>query len=152
MKTLIILVGLIIFFSISISSSYAGDVQLPETAFPTDTPILSDSAMISVENAFDGNTADTPALNDMATAVLNPPACDTPGSGDWTITQDCVLISDFSAPANVRVQNGALLMIPNGVILDINFLSRNITIEFGSGVLIKAGGSIITPPIALPLN
>jgi len=130
MKPLTILVGLIIFFSISISSSYAGDVQLPETAFPTDTP----------------------ALNDMATAVLNPPACDTPGSGDWTITQDCVLISDFSAPANVRVQNGALLMIPNGVILDINFLSRNITIEFGSGVLIKAGGSIITPPIALPLN
>lgn len=152
MKTLIILVGLIIFFSISISSSYAGEVQLPETTFPTDTPILSDSAMISVENAFDGNTADTPTLNDMAIVALNPPACVTPGSGDWTVTQDCVLVSGFSAQANVRVQNGAVLMIPNGVILDINFLSRNLTIDFGSGVLIKAGGSISTPPIALPLN
>ena len=147
MKTLIILVGLIIFFSISISSSYAGDVQLPETAFPIDTPIISDSAMISVENPFDGNTADTPTLNDMAIVALNPPACITPEvSIDWIITQDCVLISNFSAPVNVKVQNGAVLMIPNGVILDINFLSRNLTIDFGSGVLIKAGGSIITTP------
>jgi len=146
MKTLIILLGLIVFSTISISVVYAA------STIQQDTPILSDSAMTSTDNVFDGSVEETPALNDMATAVLNPPACDTPVSGDWTITQDCVLVSNFSAPANVRVQNGALLMIPNGVILDINFLSRNITIEFGSGVLIKAGGSIITPPIALPLN
>jgi len=150
MKILIILLGLIVFFSISISTGYSGGVIIPEAI--QDTPILSDSAMISVENAFDGNTADTPTLNDMAIVALNPPACVTPGSGDWTVTQDCVLVSGFSAQANVRVQNGAVLMIPNGVILDINFLSRNLTIDFGSGVLIKAGGSISTPPIALPLN
>ena len=147
MKTLIILLGLIVFSTISISVVYAA------STIQQDTPILSDSAMISVENAFDGNTADTPTLNDMAIVALNPPACITPEvSIDWIITQDCVLISNFSAPANVKVQNGALLIIPNGVILDINFLSRNLTIDFGSGVLIKAGGSIITTPIALPLN
>jgi len=147
MKTLIILLGLIVFSTISISVVYAA------STIQQDTPILSDSAMTSTDNVFDGSEEETPALNDMATAVLNPPACITPEvSIDWIITQDCVLISNFSAPANVKVQNGAVLMIPNGVILDINFLSRNITIEFGSGVLIKAGGSIMTTPIALPLN
>ena len=145
MKTLTILLGLIVFSTISISAVYAA------STIQQDTPIISDSAMISL-TFLDHNTTDTPTFNDIAIVALNPPACDTPVSGDWTITQDCVLISHFSAPANVRVQNGALLMIPNGVILDINFLSRNITIEFGSGVLIKDGGSIITPPIALPLN
>jgi hypothetical protein len=120
MKTLSILVGLIVFFSISISISYAGGTQIPSPQ------------------------QDTPTFNDMATAILNPPDnCVTPiGPNDWTITESCVLNSNFNAPRNVIVQNGALLIISNGVILDIDFSSRNITVEFGSGVLIKAGGSI----------
>jgi len=136
MKTLSILLGLIVFSTISISVVYAA------STIQQDTPILSDSSTSVLDNVFLGNPGDTSILTDMATAVF-PPACITPEvSIDWIITQDCVLISNFSAPANVKVQNGAVLMIPNGVILEINFLSRNITIEFGSGVLIKAGGAI----------
>ncbi len=139
MKTLTILLGLIVFSTISISAVYAA------SSIQQDTPIISDSAMISL-TFLDQNTTDTPIFNDMATAVLNPPACVTPVSVDWTITQDCVLISNFIAPANVRVQNGALLMIPNGVILDIGFSTKNLIVESGSGVLIKSGGTIKSIP------
>jgi len=141
MKTLSILLGLIVFFSVSISSSYAGEILPPETAFPTDTPIISDSAMSSLKNN-PGFIADTPALKDMAIAIRTPPDCDTPVSGPWTISQDCFLASTFNVPANVIVQNGALLVIPNGVQLNIDFVNSNLTIKSGSGVLIKAGGSI----------
>ena len=135
MKTLIILLGLIVFSTISISVVYAA------STIQQDTPIMSDSAMSSL-TFLDHNTTDTPIFNDMTTAVLNPPACDTSGGGDLIVQQDCFLASNFNAPADVIVKDGALLMIPNGVSLDINFLTRNLTIEFGSGVLIKAGGAI----------
>ena len=58
------------------------------------------------------------------------------------IITSCVLSSSDSAPANVIVQNGAVLEIPNGVTLDIDFANFNLTVESGSGVLIKAGGSV----------
>ncbi len=94
MITLIILLGLIVFSTISISAVYAA------SSIQQDTPIISDSAMISL-TSLDLNTTDTPIFNDITTAVLNPPACVLPVSEDWTITQDCVLISNFNAPANV---------------------------------------------------
>ena len=68
--------------------------------------------------------------------------CDIPGSGDWTITENCILETSSSAPANVIVQNNSILTISSGVSLDIDFSQFNLTVEFGSGVLIKSGGIV----------
>ena len=68
--------------------------------------------------------------------------CSPPSSGNWIITSSCVLSVNDSAPGNVIVQNNSVLEIPNGVILDIDFTNFNLTIKFGSGVLIKAGGTL----------
>ena len=114
MRTLIIILALIVFFSISVSSVYA-----PAT-----------------------NPSDTPTLNDMGTALLNPPACVVPGADDWTISSSCTLVSSDTAPASVIVENGVLLIIPNGVTLDINFASFNLTVKSGGGVLIDSGGAL----------
>ena len=118
MRTLIILVALIVFFSISISSVYGGEV----VSIPT-------------------NPSDTPTLNDLATAVLNPPVCVVPGAGDWTISSSCILVSSDTAPASVIVQNNSLLTIPSGVTLTVPS-GHNITVVSGSGILIKSGGTL----------
>jgi peptidoglycan/xylan/chitin deacetylase (PgdA/CDA1 family) len=68
--------------------------------------------------------------------------CDIPESGDWTVIEDCVLATNSSVPANVIVQNTSILTIPSGVILDIDFSQFNLTVEFGSGVLIRSGGTV----------
>jgi len=80
---------------------------------------------------------------------LNDPGCDTiavlcspPVSGDWTITSSCTLSSNAVAPGNVIVQNNSVLTIPSGLTLDIDFVNNFLKIEFGSGVRIKAGGSL----------
>ena len=58
------------------------------------------------------------------------------------ILSSCTLPSSATAPANVIVQNSAVLTIPNGISLDIDFTSKHLLIKSGSGVLIKAGGKI----------
>jgi hypothetical protein len=50
--------------------------------------------------------------------------------------------SSATAPANVIVQNNAVLTIPNGVILNIDFTTKYLLVKSGSGVLIKDGGKI----------
>jgi len=52
------------------------------------------------------------------------------------------LSASATAPGNVIIQNGAVLTIPSGRSLDIDFVNNFLKIEFGSGVLIKAGGSL----------
>ena len=68
--------------------------------------------------------------------------CVPPTSGDWIISFSCTLSSSEVAPGNVIVQNGAVLEIPAGLSLDIDFVNNFLRIEFPSGVLIKAGGSL----------
>jgi len=68
--------------------------------------------------------------------------CSPPVSGDWTITSSCTLSSNAVAPGNVIVQNNSVLTIPSGLTLDIDFVNNFLRIEFPSGVLIKAGGSL----------
>ena len=63
-------------------------------------------------------------------------------TNDWTVTSSCLLESDFTATGNVIVQNNSVLVIPNGVTLDIDFASKHLLVESGSKVLIKFGGKI----------
>jgi subtilisin len=69
-------------------------------------------------------------------------SCAPSSSGDWTIPSSCSVSSTVTAPANVIVQSGAVLTIPNGMRLNINFASNHLLVKSGGGVLIKAGGAI----------
>ncbi len=71
-----------------------------------------------------------------------PTSCIIPDSGDWIITSECTLSADITAIANVIVQNNSVLVIPDGVTLDIDFTTFNLTVQSGGGVLIKSGGTI----------
>ena len=71
--------------------------------------------------------------------------CQTPsnmGQNDWIIESDCTMLFTDIASSNVIIKNNSLLTIPNGISLDVDFTQNNISIEFGSGILIKTGGKI----------
>jgi len=74
--------------------------------------------------------------------IVNSNACSVPESGGWNVTSNCTLVSNSTAPGNVTIQNNSTLTVPSGVTIDIDFSQFNLTIEFGSGVLIKSGGKI----------
>ena len=69
-------------------------------------------------------------------------SCTPPFSGDWIISSNCVFNENTTANGNVIVQNNSRLTIPTGLTLGIDFDIYNLTIENGSSVLIKSGGSI----------
>lgn len=73
---------------------------------------------------------------------LSVEICAPPTIGDWILTVDCSIDSDITAPNNVIVQNNAVLTVPSGVTLDIDFASKHLLIKSGSGVMIKSGGKI----------
>jgi len=75
-------------------------------------------------------------------AAVASVSCTPPSSGTWTITTSCTMTASAPAPGNVLVQNNAVLTVPSGITLTINFLSFNLTVESGSGVLVKSGGTI----------
>jgi len=74
--------------------------------------------------------------------IISIETCSPPPSGDWTVSSTCILKSNATVNGNVIVPNGVLLRIPDGVTLDINFATKNLTVQAGGGVLIKAGGAI----------
>ena len=74
--------------------------------------------------------------------LSNFPFCTPPGSGNFVILSSCILEGNSPVPENVMVQNDSVLTIKNGMTLDINFASFNLTVKSGSGVLIEAGGKI----------
>ena len=68
--------------------------------------------------------------------------CLPPASGDWTVTSSCTLASTSTVSANVIVQSGAVLTIPNGLRLHIDFVHHHLLVKSGGGVLIKLGGAV----------
>jgi len=84
-----------------------------------------------------GDTGD-----DVNEYIISIETCSPPPSGDWTVSSTCILKSNATVNGNVIVPNGVVLTIPNGVTLDINFTTKNLTVQAGGGVLIKAGGKI----------
>ncbi len=88
-----------------------------------------------------GNQIAASKDNPIATTI-RPEPCSILGPEDWIITSDCTLSTNYMAPANVIVRNNAVLVIIDGITLDINFANNNLTIESGSGVLIKSGAVI----------
>jgi len=75
-------------------------------------------------------------------AFIDTDICQPPESGDWEITSDCTLQTSSTVSGNVIVQNNSVLTILNGKTLDINFATKNLTVKYGSGVLIESGGRV----------
>ena len=71
-----------------------------------------------------------------------PPSCIIPGSGDWTINENCMVDSSVTAPGDVLVQNHSTLTVPSGITLDIDFTEFNLTVQYCSGVSVKSGGTV----------
>ena len=117
-------------FQSKFGSSGSGDGQFN---FPLDIAI--DTTRIYVADTMNNRVQ-----------VFGAPPCSVPEVDDavldMIVTTDCTLESSATAPANVIVQNGAVMTIPSGVTLDIDFTQFSLTVKSGSGVLIKAGGTI----------
>ena len=75
-------------------------------------------------------------------SALQSLTCSPSLSGDWTVPSSCILGSTSTPPANVIVQSGAVLTIPNGLRLNIDFTHYHLLVKSGGGVLIKSGGAI----------
>jgi len=96
----------------------------------------------------DGGTAQIATPTNYAGETATPPfgvaQCSPPDSGIWTVTFSCTLDSSSTAPENVIIQGNSVLIIPNGLSLNIDFENFNLTIESGSGVKIESGGKIMS--------
>ena len=90
------------------------------------------------------DTAGNSATQVIRTVEVAPPptSCTPLASGDWIITSSCTINSNTTIQGNVLVRDGSVLTIPSGVVLDIDFASFNLTVQSGSGVLIKSGGTV----------
>ncbi len=71
-----------------------------------------------------------------------PTFCAPPNSGDWIITTSCTVNTSATAQENVIVQNDSILSISSGITLNIDFAAFSLTVQSGSGVLIKSGGTV----------
>ena len=81
-------------------------------------------------------------MEDAFVTSLSGGRCSPQLSDDWTISSSCTLETSATITGNVIVQNGAVLTIPNGVSLDIDFATKHLLVKPGGGVLIQAGGII----------
>ena len=102
------------------------------------TPVVSYNGSSLADDSLNGMDIAFVIASDGIPLIL----CTVPDSGDWIITDSCMLSADYAAIADVLVQDNSVLVISSGVILDIDFVGNNLTIESGSGVLIKSGGTI----------
>jgi len=74
--------------------------------------------------------------------IMPADSCIVPNNGDMIITSSCTLYANFVAPGSILVQNNSILTVPSSVTIEIDFAQSNLTVESGSGVLIKSGGTI----------
>jgi len=106
--------------------------------------LLSESDYVGYTYVTNGNLPNQwnglPSYFDTLVETLD--GCSPPLSGDWIISQVCTLGSAVTAPANVLVQPGAVLTIPSGLKLNIDFTHYHLLVKSGGGVLIKAGGAV----------
>ena len=88
-------------------------------------------------------STDTSPTNEATKAAFTDalPPCSA-ASDHWVISSGCKITSIVIAPGNVEVQNGAVVKIESTGSLNINFATKFLKIQQGSGILIKPGGKI----------
>ena len=65
-----------------------------------------------------------------------------PGSGSWTISESCSILSNTIFNNNVVVSSNSILAIPDTITLNLSLGSYSLNISSGSGLLVKNGGKI----------
>jgi len=68
--------------------------------------------------------------------------CTPPASGDWHIRDDCTLGPDTVIPAGITIHPPAVLTIPAGVTLDVDFAGHGLLIKSGAGMLMMSGSGM----------
>jgi len=101
--------------------------------------------LLGIQPSFTGveQTVFPPGFTDFGDLTLSQ-GCNisTAAEVDTIISSNCTLTSSITAGGSVRVQSGAVMTISPTGTLNIDFTTKNLTVESGSGVLIKAGGAI----------
>jgi hypothetical protein len=98
-----------------------------------------DSGSLVLTGNLTGSGATWSSLNLMPTFALG---CSPPTSGSWFISSSCVLNATKSAPSDVIVQSGKVLIIPSPYTLTIPFTTNKLSISKGGTVLVEPGGKI----------
>ena len=121
-------------------TTYAGHTDWDKLVFD----FRSSSDFIADGDHPEAEIFDEMTQEDLDEMIANtfPLLCQVPVSGDWIVDTSCELAVDATTPGNVIVQNNSILTIPNGLTLTFDFATNNMTIEFGSGILIQSGGTI----------
>ena len=71
------------------------------------------------------------------------PTCTPSITGSWTIISTCKLETSLIFSENISIENSSVLIIPAGLVLDVDFSTKNITITSDSGILIQNSGKIL---------
>jgi len=95
-------------------------------------------------------TADLNGDSDIAdfvlhTLVITPPsgcAIQTTPNVDTIISSNCTITTTVIAGGSVTVESPAVVTVTSTGTLDIDFTTKNLTVNSGAGVLIESGGSI----------
>jgi len=108
---------------------------------------VCDSFPNDPDNDIDGDGVSGDIDNCPNVSNVNQNDLDSDGTGDacdsdTIITSNTILTADTSLAGDLIVEQGSLLTINPGVILDIDFVNQKILIKFGGGILIKSGGTI----------
>jgi hypothetical protein len=70
-------------------------------------------------------------------------ACILPTSEtDWIVTQNCTVFRAKTWAGDLHVQDGAVMTVPAGISLDLDFSAKKLMVQSGSGVLIVQGGTL----------
>jgi beta-lactamase class A len=75
------------------------------------------------------------------------PDCTPPGSGDWTVSQDCDLTQSAALLGDVIVENGATLTVLPGRYLSVDFTTSRLVVRQGSRLIVKDGARLFVHPI-----
>jgi hypothetical protein len=111
------------------------------------TPLTSEEmrAVLQVgatpQVADDRNIGPLPNLRGAVDAALYPD-CVPPASGDWVISETCVVSRNRSAPEDVRVQNDARLIVLPNATLDVRFDQHSLDVRPAGQVFVHPNGRI----------
>ena len=112
------------------------------TSVPSSTAVFSGTSANLVTYSTVSVIPSTAAMTGFQTISIIPQYCALPVSNDWTISSSCIMSTSATAPANVIVNNGAVLTIPYGITLTMHFTTNHLVVHPGGGILIQNGGKL----------
>jgi peptidoglycan/xylan/chitin deacetylase (PgdA/CDA1 family) len=98
--------------------------------------------VISVNDAITAtNVQSTSTLIKLYSTTPNDVSCPALAV-PWTITSNCTISTTISPLGDVIIQNGAVVYIKSGGVLNIDTATKHLTVKSGSILLIKPGGKL----------